>query len=274
MGLSYAEAQRRARSGDAEALCPTRDLFLHLGLFDELDDASARALRDAQARLTDEVLAAAHVAPGQAVLEVGSGLGGTLAVLDERLVGARLVGLDVDPEQVAFTRSKVVASGRNTLAIVEGDACALPMEDGTFDRVLAIECAFHFSSRARFMAEAARVLRPGGRLVLTDLVASDALVRARAEGRAPTLVGALVAGLGPWPDLYGDEGGYADLAACAGLAATGRRDLTLATLPSYACILAGKTVEPGRDDVDAGVAALAWLQLTGLVRTELWVLER
>jgi SAM-dependent methyltransferase len=287
VGLSYAEAQRGERLEGAGGVDPARDLFLHLGLFPEpaaLERADLAALRGAQARLTELVLDAAGLGAARAdtlggagardVLELGAGLGGTLAALDRRLSGARLVGLDVDPGQVAFARAHVRPEGANALSFELGDACALPAPAASFDVVLAIECAFHFSSRARFVREAARVLRPGGRLVLTDLVASAELRRARDEGRSLDLVATLTRELGPWPDLWGDEGDYEALARAAGLTALCRRDLTLGTLPSYTCILGGKTAVPGRPDPDAGVAALAWLQLTGLVRTELWVLSR
>src|SRR5438034_5931485 len=50
-----------------------------------------------------------------------------------------------------------------TLFRSEADACALPFPDASFDRVLAVECIFHFPSRLRFLKEAARVLKPGGR---------------------------------------------------------------------------------------------------------------
>ncbi|MEZ4311032.1 MAG: methyltransferase domain-containing protein [Polyangiaceae bacterium] len=159
---------------------------------------------------------------------------------------------------------------------VEGDACALPFEDGSFDRVMAVECVFHFASRRRFFAEAARVLRAEGRLVLSDLVASEALVRSRGE-LPDGLEAALREALSPCPHLWGGEGSVEEMASAAGLRVLAREDATLATLPSYACILAGKVVDfgsVGEPTGDRGVAALAWLQLRGLLRVEYMVFTK
>jgi erythromycin 3''-O-methyltransferase len=74
---------------------------------------------------------------------------------------------------VNITRSQLVA-GRDRLreagAVgVNGDATRLPFADGSFDGVISVEAAFHFPSRARFFAEAYRVLRPGGVLTMSDI---------------------------------------------------------------------------------------------------------
>lgn len=140
--------------------------FVHWGYWDE----PARATLDlgefdaAMERLNAEVLAGAALADGQAVLDAGCGFGGTLAGLARDLPRAALTGLNIDARQLEHARRAAPAA-----RFVEGDACAMPFPDASFDRVLAVECVFHFPSRLRFLKEAARVLRPGGRAALSEI---------------------------------------------------------------------------------------------------------
>jgi MPBQ/MSBQ methyltransferase len=200
-----------------------RGRFLHLGHFDRREAQSHDALLDAQVRLNDEVLRLADLPESFRLLDVGCGIGGTLAEVALRRPRADLVGLNIDPEQLRAAAS-IAAPTEGSLAWVVADACSLPFADGSFDRVLAVECLFHFVSRARFFAEAARVLAPGGRLVVTDIVAR----------LADDAIAAIVArGLGPWPDLYCREGEHAELAERAGLFLEEHVDATRSTEPSW-----------------------------------------
>lgn len=148
---------------------------VHWGYWDAPERAGgAEDFARAAERLTTVLCDMARLADGQRILDAGCGFGGTVATIDARLSGAALTGLNIDLRQIERARASLVPTGRNQVAFVEGDACALPFTDRSFDRVLAVECIFHFPSRERFFAEASRVLEPGGRLALTDFVPSPA----------------------------------------------------------------------------------------------------
>ena len=176
--------------------------FVHLGHWHKPDEAQrgdAGEFLRAQRRLDDVLIGMAGLADGQAVLDVGCGLGGTLETIDRQRRGMRLVGLNIDQRQLELCRTLTPAPG-NSLTWTVGDACDLPYADASFDRLLSIEAMFHFRARGRFFAEAARVLRPGGMLVASDIVvAPDA-------GRLPAprfaIEAMLVDGYGPWPDVF------------------------------------------------------------------------
>jgi ubiquinone/menaquinone biosynthesis C-methylase UbiE len=108
------------------------------------------------------------------VLELAIGTGRTLP---EYGADVRLTGLDLSPGMLAVARRRASALGR-TVELVEGDAQALPFADASFDTVLSVFSLCTVPDVPRVLAEARRVLRPGGQLLLTEHVRSpNALVR-------------------------------------------------------------------------------------------------
>lgn len=102
---------------------------------------------------------------GKDVLEVSSGHGGGASWLTRTFRPRRYVGLDLNPAAIAFCRRRHVVPG---LEFVRGDAERLPFADETFDVVINVEASHCYPSFGRFLAEVARVLRPGGALLYAD----------------------------------------------------------------------------------------------------------
>ncbi|MFW6692836.1 class I SAM-dependent methyltransferase [Streptomyces sp. MAR4 CNX-425] len=117
---------------------------------------------------------AGHLNPGpdSRVLDVASGRG-TTALLLAGAHGCRVDGVDYAPANTAHARTAAEAAGLAGRAVfTTGDAERLPYPDGAFDAVVC-ECALcTFPGKERAAAEFARVLRPGGRLGLTDVTAA------------------------------------------------------------------------------------------------------
>jgi ubiquinone/menaquinone biosynthesis C-methylase UbiE len=103
---------------------------------------------------------------GKALLDVGCGDGALASELARQ--GATVTALDADPSMIAATRLRTEGEA-TCLQLVEGNAESLPFDDATFDVVVAVTvlCFVHNAERA--LMETARVLKPGGRLVIAEL---------------------------------------------------------------------------------------------------------
>ncbi len=126
------------------------------------------AANDALARL-------AGIDETSRVLDVCSGMGGPARYLAHQL-GCRVTGIDLTPSRVAGARRLTEMAGlAGRVDFVEADALANPFPDRTFDVVVSQEAFAHIPNRSRLIGECARVLKPGGRLAFTDIVARDGL---------------------------------------------------------------------------------------------------
>jgi SAM-dependent methyltransferase len=253
---------------------PDDELFFHLGYWD--DPRGARAdfddLKAAQKRLNDRLLALSDLRDGLRVLDVGCGIGGTLATIGNTYGAMRLAGVNIDPAQLAIARASVRADPGNSIEWIAADACAVPFRDATFDRVLAVECVFHFPSRRRFFVEAARIATLGARLVLSDFVVSPALraMRHHDPQRWGAIETTLCSGVGPWPDFPSDDADNIAIARAAGWSLMATENASRATAPSYRCFLPDRPIADPRDavhgdPVDRAMAVMEWLQAGGLI---------
>ena len=119
---------------------------------------------------------------GQA-LEIGGGSGAMAAQLLRKFPDLQVVATDYDDDMVASARRRLAPFGKRAIT-QRVDAAALPFADGSFDVVLSFAMLHHVADWERAVAEAVRVLRPGGRLVGYDLVHGPGRLEA-ALGRLP-----------------------------------------------------------------------------------------
>jgi len=239
------------------------------------DPDSAEDFAAAAERLSQTLIDLADISDGMRLLDAGCGFGGTIAKLDAERDGLDLVGLNIDPRQLARATGQVRPRAGNHIAFVAGDACTLPFADASFDRVMAVECIFHFSSRLSFLQEVRRVLRPGGVMVLSDFVPAPAFApMGRLLNRRPLR---RINVLGNC-DTSCTEAGYRRLAAESGLALTSITDITGQTRPTYAFLRRllgqgrGRRLAAGLSTPLIGLLDL--FARTGLLRYELVRFDR
>src|SRR5215469_11411174 len=103
---------------------------------------------------------------GKRVLEVSCGHGGGASYIMRTLHPASYTGLDLNPAGIATCLRKHNLPG---LDFVEADAENLPFDDKSFDAILNIEASHCYPHFPRFLAEVARVLRPGGHFLYADI---------------------------------------------------------------------------------------------------------
>ncbi|MEM7727211.1 MAG: methyltransferase domain-containing protein [Cyanobacteria bacterium P01_A01_bin.45] len=99
------------------------------------------------------------------ILDVGCGLGATTSYLLKYYSSERVVGINISPQQIE--RSTVNTPECKLICM---DAVQMEFEDDLFDNIICVEAAFYFNTREKFLKEAYRVLKPGGHLILCDLI--------------------------------------------------------------------------------------------------------
>lgn len=221
-GVGYGPASHYDRVTAAWTLLLGEDL--HYGVF----KAGGDDLATATAELTRLMADAARLEPGVEILDVGCGTGAPACRLAAEH-GARVTGITTSAVGVEAARARAAADGVDA-TFEQRDGMDNGFAEESFDRVWALESSHLMRRRDRLVAECARVLRPGGRVALCDIV----LRRPMPHEEVRRLRGPLSL----LREVFGDArmeplARYRELAAASGLVVDEELDLTDDTRPTF-----------------------------------------
>lgn len=130
-----------------------------------------RSLFSREADVEAAIVAALDTRPLGDLMDVGTGTGRMIELLGPRATSA--LGIDRSPEMLRLARGRIEAAGLKDAQVRSGDMFALPGADASFDTVVLHQVLHFADNPPAVLAEAARVLRPNGRLLVIDLAAHD-----------------------------------------------------------------------------------------------------
>ncbi len=199
----YGQAALRVVSGAGNACCGTGPSSccsdsadpITSGLYDELQKSELPETAVLASLGCGNPTALAELTPGETVLDLGSG-GGIDVLLSARRVGpsGKAYGLDMTDQMLALARDNQRQAGVENVEFLKGEIESIPLPDSSVDVIIS-NCVINLSAdKDRVLAEAFRVLKPGGRFAVSDVVVRGevpAEVRRNVELWAGCIAGAL-----------------------------------------------------------------------------------
>lgn len=194
---------------------------LHYGYWFENDSST---FEEAMVQMTDQMIQRLDPDPGDRILDVGCG-NGTPALHLARERQVEVVGISVSARQVARGNQSARDAGlADRVRFEQVDAMHLPYDDSSFDHAWALESMLHMPEKTQVLTQVARVLRPGGRFPIADMVYKDPdPAQPRTATVSDTTIYASLTKISDYPDII----------RTAGLNTLELTDITRETAGSY-----------------------------------------
>ena len=207
----------------AGAVADSHRGYMNFGLWDTGTTEYARAAE----RMVERLGELLGLAPGARLIDAACGRGSQDLYLLRRFGALSIDAIDITRRNIELARAQ--ASGHDELRFHHASATRLPFGDAAFSHAICVEAAHHFDTRERYLAEAYRVLAPGGRIALADIVL-------RRAPRSPTERALIAAAVALWRIPRANlvtEAGYRAAFARAGFVDLAIEEVSAQTFPGY-----------------------------------------